>query len=201
LSCSDILLSFSDLRSKFKGELQLEGAELSDDSNTRRITITCSDTQMVLEFEHINTLAEWKFAFRECIRTANCNSLIKGQRLPSVVSWYNDQYGLYADAASILSTGEMFCLHHIDQQDGFVELIPIWLYESPSGLGFVMMCNHVTVNSINRPTIGGADPSTTATAARSRIEGMDVAYNSITSIMTGSKTEVYHTPEMGGTSR
>lgn len=187
--------------SKFKGELSLEGATITDNSENRRLAISVHDTQMVLEFDQINKMMEWKFVLRECIRTANCNSLMKGQRVPDVVAWYNEQYTLYVNAASVLRAGEMFCLHHIDQRDGYVELIPLWLQETPSGLGFMMMCDHVTVHSTGPPTVGGADTTTPATAARTKIQGMDIPYNSITSIMTGSKIEVYHTPEMGGTNR
>lgn len=187
--------------SKFKGEMDLEGGSVTEVNEAKRLTILVHDTQMVLEFENLNVMTEWKFALKECIRIANCNSLIKGQRIPDVVSWYNEQYTLYLNAASVLRKGGMFCLHYVDARDGYVELIPIWLQENPGGTGFMMMCDHVTVQSTGPPMVGGADPSVTPTATRTRIQGLDIPYNTITSIMTGSKTEVYHTPEMGGTSR
>lgn len=172
-----------------------------DDDEAKRITIRAHDTEMVLEFDHSKVQAEWKAALRECIRTANCNSLIKGQRFSAVVDWYNEQYALYAAAANVLRAGHMFCLHHVDVRDGYVELIPVWLQEARSGLGLVFRCDHVTVQTTAVPTASGADPLTEPGSTRSKLEGFEVPYGNINSIMTGSKTEVYHTPEMGGANR
>ena len=174
---------------------------MSDNIELKRLTLTTSGVTMVMEFDTVNLMTEWMFALKECIRVSNCNSLIKGQRIPAVVAWYEEQYSQYSDAVSVIRSGNMFCLHHIDSRDGFVELIPIWLMQSQSGLGFVMLCNNVTYNSTGPPKHRGADESAPQTAARSRIEGLEIPYHSITTIMTGSKIEVYHTPEMGGTAR
>jgi hypothetical protein len=140
-------------------------------------------------------------AIKETIRTANCNSLINGQRVPSVVRWYEDQHTCYADASAVLRTGQLFMLHYLNKSDMSVELIPVWLQEADSCLGLVFRCNHVTLTTKTCPKLTGPDPLASETAARNKIQFHNVLYQDITTIMTGSKTEVYHTAEMGGQNR
>lgn len=178
--------------------MDLEGAEIYEDNENMRITIRNGSADIVLECDSLNLMTEWKYAIKDCIRTANCNSLIKGQRVESVVEWYEAQYTLYANAATVMRNGSMFCLHYVHPTDGYDELIPIWLQENSSGQGLLLRCYNVNYHTTAAPTVAGTDLSTPDTAARSRIEGLEILYHDITSIMTGCKTEVYHTPEMGG---
>jgi hypothetical protein len=184
----------------FKGEISLEGCtlEVAADKPCRLKIANRLTTGLTIEAETVQELGEWKTALVEAIRVANINSLVQGFRVQTVVQWYNEQYDLFAAASAVIKAGAMFVLHHIDPKDGYVEVIPIWLQESKSGTGLWFRCSNVTVNTVSAPPLNApANPAVPVTTARERIEKLEVPYREISSIMTGTKEEVYRSPDMG----
>ena len=193
------LISF--LRSnKLKGEIFLEGCtlEVAADKPCRLKIANAVSTGITIETESAQELAEWKTVLVEAIRVANINSLLRGYRIPTVVQWYNEQFELFNAASNVIKAGNMFMLHAIDPKDNYVELIPVWVQESISGQGFVLICSNVSATTTSAPSLRiNSNPSVENTSARKRIDQMEISYREISSIMTGTKQEVYRSPDMG----